>query len=519
MQAPSDKNIPVIDLFAGPGGLGEGFSAFRNDDGTPPFKIRLSIEKDSVAHQTLELRAFFRQFEPGDVPDEYYQHLQGSISRQELFASLPEAADAARREAWCAELGKTSSEAVRKRIHEEIGTNTGWVLIGGPPCQAYSSVGRSRNKGKKSYVPEEDPRQYLYVEYLQILADHQPAVFVMENVKGLLSATLNDQRIFNRILEDLRSPHAAIRRENRRCCAKPLGYHIYSLEQASMFGECELEDFVVRAERHGIPQARHRIILLGVREDLRDVRPCPLRMRKIASVRQALTGLPPLRSGISDGRDDGAVWKDALLDVADNKWFKALGAHGDRDIQDEIRSALENLRIPRKDRGAEFVGCEVSADPEFESWFLDSRIGGVCNHLARTHMVSDLHRYLFAASFGKARKRSPNLKDFPEQLLPNHESVGAALKGGSFGDRFRVQLANRPSTTITCHIAKDGHYYIHHDPAQCRSLTVREAARLQTFPDNYLFCGNRTAQYIQVGNAVPPLLAREIAGVVSGLLG
>ena len=133
-------------------------------------------------------------------------------------------------------------------------------------------------------------------------------------------------------------------------------------------------------------------------------------------------------------------------------------------------------------------------------------------------MTSDLHRYLFAACFGKLRGRSPSLRDFPSKLLPDHGSVTEALKGGNFGDRFRVQLAGRPSTTITCHIAKDGHYYIHHDPMQCRSLTVREAARLQTFPDNYFFCGNRTEQYKQVGNAVPPLLANQIAHAVSRVL-
>ena len=122
-------------------------------------------------------------------------------------------------------------------------------------------------------------------------------------------------------------------------------------------------------------------------------------------------------------------------------------------------------------------------------------------------MPEDLARYLFAAAFGHAFRRSPKTFHFPEALVPSH----ASWKTGKFDDRYRVQLPDRPSTTVTSHLSKDGHYFIHPDPRQVRSLTVREVARLQTFPDNYFFHGNRTQQYVQVGNAVPPFLAWQIA--------
>jgi DNA (cytosine-5)-methyltransferase 1 len=168
-------------------------------------------------------------------------------------------------------------------------------------------------------------------------------------------------------------------------------------------------------------------------------------------------------------------------------------------------------------RGSAFES--KTGNPKTHSeWYSDSKLRGVCNHETRGHIRADLHRYLFAAVFARKEGRSPLLEDFPKALLPAHKNVEAALKETKFNDRFRVQLAGRPSTTVVSHISKDGHYFIHPDPSQCRSLTVREAARLQTFPDNYFFEGPRTEQYRQVGNAVPPLLAKQIAEIVATLL-
>jgi DNA (cytosine-5)-methyltransferase 1 len=184
----------------------------------------------------------------------------------------------------------------------------------------------------------------------------------------------------------------------------------------------------------------------------------------------------------------------------------------------EILDNIINSKI--ESRGAEFIQskCDIGTENEdLQSWFLDNRIEGVCNHTSRGHMSSDLYRYLFISLFGEEENKSPKLEDFPDDLLPNHKNVNEGINNSKFADRFRVQLWNEPAKTITSHISKDGHYFIHPDPVQCRSLTVREAARIQTFPDNYFFCGPRTSQYIQVGNAVPPLLAKKLAKLVREL--
>ena len=266
--------IKVVDIFAGPGGLSEGFASVTDARGHPAFDIVLSVEKEASAYETLLLRAFYRCF--ATAPDKYYLYLRGEIDADTLYKSNPAEAEAAAEQCWHATLGPggESPATVRERINDAVGDETDWVLIGGPPCQAYSIAGRSRNNGKLHYDPTKDERQRLYVEYLQILAEHRPAVFIMENVKGLLSATLANERMFHRILEDLRNPAIAVRREGRHGrWIRSGGYSIYSLTEHRMFENGDLQGSVIHAERYGIPQARHRVILLGIRDDISGVTP------------------------------------------------------------------------------------------------------------------------------------------------------------------------------------------------------------------------------------------------------
>jgi len=501
----SQISIPVIDIFAGPGGLGEGFSAYRTDGRHGAFKIRLSLEKGKNAHQTLQLRAFFRQFKDGEAPEAYYRLLRQEITIPELYSAYPVQAAAAASEAIQVTLGPGNWDFTRNRIGNALAGAKEWVLIGGPPCQAYSMVGRSRNKGITGYEAKQDQRHFLYCEYLRILATFRPSVFVMENVMGILSSRPEGSLLFEKIRLDLSHPGKAMESDEEQMDAcSELNYRQYSLAPSGQ------DSFVIRAEQHGIPQARHRVIIVGVREDLAAICPEPLQVLDPVPLEMVIKDLPRIRSGISRTQDSVGHWLEVIRQASDRRWLQTARRR-EPHIADQMESALARIRAPKADRGAEFLPHKSS--PAYKpEWYEDQRIGGICNHQSRTHMQNDLYRYFYAACFAKAEQNSPKLKDFPLGLLPDHANVSHAIERNNlFLDRFRVQLPDRPSTTVTSHISKDGHAFIHYDPTQCRSMTVREAARAQTFPDNYLFTGSRTAQYTQVGNAVPPLLVNQNA--------
>ena len=322
----------------------------------------------------------------------------------------------------------------------------------------------------------------------------------MENVKGILSAKLHNEGVLGLIRADIQKA----------------GYTIHSLVVDKPQTP---KDYVVRSENYGIPQARHRVILLGIRNDI-EIKPSLLRPTSSEeTVMDALSGIPPLRSDFSNRakRTISDTWSQYVLHAAHR-----IIRHCPGTATAEQLSELTSADLPTH-VSANRTDCKAPRNI-LSNWYrgrLDN-VGSsiLTHHSSRTHMAMDLDRYLFCAVFAQAEHRPAKLKDFPTYLLPEHRNVIRTknLKGVAFADRFRVQMYDRPSTTVTSHIQKDGHYFIHPDFRQCRSLTVREAARLQTFPDDYFFEGNRTVQFQQVGNAVPPLLANQIAKVVAGCL-
>ena len=539
LDAEHKKNhfmsVPVIDLFAGPGGLGEGFSRCES----VRFEVAVSIEKDGMAFETLQLRAAHRALLRSGADSATWATWDSIVESEPwniVFEQLREsgndailsACDAARHEAWNLELGPENrddaAKGIRRRLRpfmrgKVLPENA--VLIGGPPCQAYSVVGRSRNRGTDGYTPEGDHRHFLYLEYLRVIKTFRPAVFIMENVKGILSSRVADRQIFDTIRRDLQRPDQACGEDSG------LGYVLVALpEGTDVLADPYPDQYIVRAEDYGVPQARHRVIICGVRRDVfeRAGKVTQLRRTNAPTVADVISDLPRLRPQLSY-RGKGLTWLESfdqpIMAAAIDELQLSSGAAGIK-VAQAMKRAL-SLARKQADPGCGLDMAKLHpgrrGPTAMSGWYRDRALALLANHQSRSHMPSDLVRYLFVAAYGQAIGESPRLSEFPVSLLPKHKNidpndVGVAI----FKDRFRVQLADRSSMTVTSHIGKDGHAFIHPDASQCRSLTAREAARLQTFPDSYVFLGNRTAQYTQVGNAVPPYLARQIGDVVADVL-
>ncbi len=294
----------------GQGGSPKAFQAFAPRTACDPFEIVLSVEKEDSAFETLRLRSFLRQFN-GSLPAEYYRVLNDEIAEPDWSRLFPAEWKRACLETMKLELGSPgATQEIDGRladISKRHGDNV--ILIGGPPCQAYSLVGRARNKGTEGYEASKDHRHFLYQEYIRILQKLMPAVFVMENVKGLLSSSIGGERVFDQVLNDLSN----------------VGHGSYVLVPLTpRSGQALLPgtghpppfDFVVRAEDHGIPQSRHRVIVVGIRADIAggvgDGHFSDALLPKLenqVTVQDVLRGMPRLRSGLSKSEDDGEAWK------------------------------------------------------------------------------------------------------------------------------------------------------------------------------------------------------------------
>ena len=624
------QKIQIIDLFAGPGGLGEGFSNCKQDS---PFKIAMSVEKEAHAHKTLTRRAFYRelknkapyydyirchnnnkeaQFEelkiqfPNEWKSAFEETLQKphALGNSEVFERLRNGEQLTE-----ADYQETTAEqdAINTRI-QEIKDNLGddrLIVIRGPPCQAYSTMGRARRQGIEGYNQDHDERFFLYGEYANAIKLAEPDFFIMENVSGIGSAKLADGTlIFNQIIERLEYLDPMDLETSKK------KYHVFSLVKpfSEFLGSNNApieKDYLIRAAEFGVPQERERVILLGVKDEhlqgfdgsfVMNAKSAP----QPPSLEETIGGLPKIRSYISSRKDKSnlehdhiedntdnwnGLWKDrkaliddifggtesiesALAEILEwetksktlekekeyediresdpedfNKVTKlTLNEKKDvylkqqvhekyiRDVYSKI-SGLKDFSLDEIEGGIQegsdqFIKLSRSKDafsPEFEEQYpqlfkwLHRDILGVANHNSKKHMAKDLTRYMFSAVWTEATKSatgsgrqvspSPRTKYFPKLLASSHKSWYSK----NFQDRFRTHPRTHRSKTITSHMHKDGHANIHYDPRQNRSITVREAARLQTFPDDYYFEGGQSAQYLQVGNAVPPFLAKQIA--------
>lgn len=546
--------VPVVDLFSGPGGLSEGFASvgLLDADLVDAFELVLAYEKDAHAVRTLGFRKLFHAARQEGLLPSYFAAVAADPVRPEDH--LPEDLHELFVSSSARVRDVTLQESERTRVSGEVRAATAgksWVLLGGPPCQAYSLVGRARNRGIAEYDPTSDERNTLYEEYLHVLGTAAPDVFVLENVKGLLSATVEDRWIFGKMLSDLAEPGKAL-----RMGGDVPRYRLYSLVDGTELvanetlsesmrdrGPLDLRATVVRMEDYGVPQARHRVLLLGVRSDL-DARPQSLQRADVRTpIEHVISDLPALRSRFSEKGDSAAQWASFIRSAPVSRWRQHLLAATNgsgRKAFDVLIRRISSVEVPSANFGASLVASRRVEDTtarwldgearrvydrawksRWRAWYR-GQMGGArwhANHQSRGHMRNDLYRYVFASSYAwLSGDESPRIRDFPTALHPAHRNIDRAVTEGLFADRFRVQLAGKPSTTITSHIHKDGHYFIHFDPTQARSFTVREAARAQTFPDSYVFLGPRTEQFRQVGNAVPPYLAAQVAKVVLEVL-
>ncbi|WP_310595376.1 DNA cytosine methyltransferase [Flavobacterium sp.] len=402
-----------IDLFAGAGGLSEGF--IRNG-----FNPIAHVEMNKDACDTLKTRTAFHYLKENSQINTYYDYLKGKISRQELWDKTPKNLIES---VINKEISTTTLPSIFEKIDNELGENQVDLVIGGPPCQAYSVAGRARKN------MEDDPRNHLYLHYVEFLKRYNPKMFVFENVPGILSAS--NGIYLDKIFEAVRDA----------------GY--------------ELEKSILNAKNFGVLQDRKRVIIIGWKKELDFKYPhFEVKENNFEILKHLFSDLPKIKSGQGE-------WNVSKYAKKTNAYLETTG----------IRNGIDFTT----------------------------------QHVSRFNNENDLEIYKIAIEKWTNEGKRLNYAELPSRLIKHNNT-------STFKNRFQVVNHKGVSHTVVAHICADGHYYIHPDITQNRSITVREAARIQSFPDDYFFESNRTAAFKQIGNAVPVLMAEGIAKKIKEMI-
>lgn len=407
------SELKFIDLFAGAGGLSEGFVR-------EGFRPVAHVEMNKDACDTLRTRTAFHWLKENGRIREYYEYLHGNIKRDELWEKVP---DHLINSVINTEISEKTLPNIFEKIDGELKEEQVDLVIGGPPCQAYSVAGRVRKD------MTDDPRNHLYKHYVEFLKKYQPKMFVFENVPGILSA--NNGHYLDLIFEAVREA----------------GY--------------ELDKMVLNAQDFGVLQDRKRVIIIGWKNNLELEYPQFGKTEmKFEIAKHLFSDLPKINSGQGE-------WGVSKYVGKTNSYLKNTG----------IRNG----------------------------------INFTTQHISRFNNENDLEIYRIAVDKWVNEGKRLNYAELPERLIKHNNTK-------TFTNRFQVVNHKGVSHTIVAHICADGHYYIHPDINQNRSITVREAARIQSFPDDYFFESSRTAAFKQIGNAVPVLMAQGIAQKIKNLI-
>ncbi|MDT2834322.1 DNA cytosine methyltransferase [Vagococcus carniphilus] len=405
--------LNIIDLFSGAGGLTEGF---RKEE----FNLLAHVEMDEAASKTLKIREAYYYLKKNGSLNIYTDYLNKKISYDEFLAEIPKSIT---EKIINLAISEDNLPEIFRQIDSQPNSNIVHGIIGGPPCQAYSTIGRARNKK----IKESDERIYLYKYYLKFLEKYNPDFFIFENVKGLLSfKDLNE----NNLLEKIK----------------------YDFTNVISKNHYQIQIKLINCADFGVPQVRERLFIFGYKTSMTDF---------------------DFFKSLEHFREKPPIIKELFQDLPKLKSGETKNTYSKVPPSEYVSKNLRNNKIP------------------------------LTQNICRPNNENDLKIYKIVA---KEKRKNKNVKysDLPLELITHKKS-------NIFLDRFKAINNNGFSHTIVAHIAKDGHYYIHPDVSQNRSITVREAARIQTFPDDFYFESSRTSAFKQIGNAVPPYFSKIIS--------